>query len=95
VGNHRTRRKVLTDFDRERFLYWLFATVLFINALFFGIGVVVCSKKAEPLASCPTIGDRFDSFSERTMASVLGLIAGSAAAKSVASRQRTKGKDDA
>ena len=72
-------------FNRERFLFYLLAGVLGYQALFFGWGLYKCSmaKDGKVREVCPQIGDRFDSFSERTLAAVLGLIAGGAAVSSL------------
>ena len=70
----------MKPFNRERFLYWLLAVVLGYQALFFGFALYRCGMMATGKGNpCPEIGNRFDSFSERTLAAVLGLIAGGAA----------------
>ena len=69
----------MKPFNRERFLFYLLGAVLAVNALFFGYGVVMCSRADDPVGTCPNIGQRFDNYSEKALAAVLGLIAGSAA----------------
>ena len=66
-------------FNRERFLFYLLGAVLAVNALFFGFGLVACSISNEPTKTCPDIGTRFDNYSEKALAAVLGLIAGAGA----------------
>lgn len=63
-------------FNREKFLFYLFAAVLAVNASIFGFGLYSCSKLPNPKSTCPDLGQRFDAFSEKTLAAVLGLIAG-------------------
>ena len=65
-----------TEFNRERFLFWLLAAVLGVNASFFAYGLIACSMTSDPTKTCPEIGTRFDNFSEKSTAAVLGLIAG-------------------
>ena len=70
----------MRPFNRERFLFWLLAVVLGYQALFFGFALYRCGMLATGKGNpCPEIGKRFDSFSDRTLAAVLGLIAGGAA----------------
>ena len=69
----------MQGFNRERFVFYLLAGVLGVQALFFGYGMIACSRVAEPHLVCPQLGERFDAFGERTLAAVLGLVAGSAA----------------
>ena len=69
----------MNSFNRERFLYWLLGAVLGVNALFFGFGLFSCSRADNPKEQCPEIGKRFDSYSEKALAAVLGLIAGAGA----------------
>ena len=75
----------MKPFNRERFLFYLLATVLGYQALLFGWGIYKCSTATDGRVReiCPDIGNRFDSFSERTLAAVLGLIAGGAAVSSL------------
>lgn len=80
----------MSNFNRERFLFWLLAAVLATNGLFFAYGLIACSRTQNPREICPNIGERFDTFSERTMAAVLGLIAGSAAVGGAAALTRRK-----
>ena len=69
----------LRPFNRERFLFYLLGAVLAVNALFFGYGIILCSRSKNPVATCPELGNRFDSYSEKALAAVLGLIAGAGA----------------
>lgn len=66
----------MKPFNRERFVYWLLGAVLGVNALFFGYGLVACSRAEKPSEQCPEIGKRFDDYSEKALAAVLGLMAG-------------------
>ena len=66
-------------FDRERFLFHLLAAVMGANALFFAYGLFACSRTKEPHLVCPDLGTRFDNYSEKALAAVLGLIAGAGA----------------
>ena len=72
----------MKPFNRERFLFYLLGAVLAVNALFFGYGIILCSRSDDPVATCPNLGARFDNYSEKALAAVLGLIAGAAAASS-------------
>lgn len=69
----------MKPFNRERFVYWLLGAVLGVNALFFGFGLFSCSRADNPKEQCPEIGKRFDNYSEKALAAVLGLIAGAGA----------------
>ena len=69
----------MQPFNRERFLFYLLGAVLSVNALFFGFGLFACSRSDDPAATCPNIGARFDNYSEKALAAVLGLIAGAGA----------------
>ena len=82
----------MKPFNRERFLYWLLGAVLGVNALFFGFGLFSCSRADNPKEQCPDIGKRFDNYSEKALAAVLGLIAG-AGAVSLSQRQASSGGD--
>ena len=73
----------MKPFNRERFLFYLLGAVLAVNALFFGFGLFACSRSADPVATCPNIGARFDNYSEKALAAVLGLIAGAGAVQMV------------
>lgn len=85
----------MSSFNRERFLFWLLASVLAVNAAFFGIALVRCGQFPNPQEICPNIGKRFDTFSERTLAAVLGLIAGSAAVGAAVSRRKADNEEPA
>ena len=69
----------MKPFNRERFLFWLLAGVMGMNALFFAYGLFACSRSEEPHLICPDVGTRFDNYSEKALAAVLGLIAGAGA----------------
>ncbi|MGI9460591.1 MAG: hypothetical protein ACR2NF_11375 [Pirellulales bacterium] len=69
----------MQSFNRERFLFYLLGAVLAVNAFFFGIGLFACSRSKNPAMTCPNIGARFDNYSEKALAAVLGLIAGAGA----------------
>ena len=69
----------MKPFNRERFLFYLLGSVLAVNAVFFGFGLFACSRSDDPAATCPNIGARFDNYSEKALAAVLGLIAGAGA----------------
>ena len=69
----------MNTFNRERFLYWLLGAVLGVNALFFGYGLWACSRSEDPHLVCPDVGTRFDNYSEKALAAVLGLMAGASA----------------
>ena len=69
----------MKPFNRERFLFYLLGAVLAVNALFFGFGLFACSRSSNPVGTCPNIGARFDNYSEKALAAVLGLIAGAGA----------------
>lgn len=69
----------MKPFNRERFLFYLLGAVLSVNALFFGFGLFACSRSDDPTKTCPDIGARFDNYSEKALAAVLGLIAGAGA----------------
>ena len=69
----------MKPFNRERFLFYLLGAVLAVNALFFGFGLFACSRSGDPAKTCPDIGARFDNYSEKALAAVLGLIAGAGA----------------
>ena len=84
----------MKPFNRERFLFLLLASVLAVNSAFFAIALVRCGQFPNPQEICPNIGKRFDTFSERTMAAVLGLIAGSAAVGGAAALSRRKPEDE-
>ena len=83
----------MKPFNRERFLFYLLGAVLAVNAVFFGFGLVACSFKKQPTKTCPDIGARFDSYSEKALAAVLGLIAGAGAF--TLARQPSDDRDDA
>ena len=68
--------RLMKPFNRERFLFYLLGAVLAVNALFFGFGLFACSRSGDPAKTCPDIGARFDNYSEKALAAVLGLIAG-------------------
>ena len=69
----------MQSFNRERFLFYLLGAVLAVNALFFGFGLFACSRSDDPVSTCTNIGARFDNYSEKALAAVLGLIAGAGA----------------
>lgn len=69
----------MKPFNRERFLFYLLGAVLAVNAVFFGFGLFACSRSDDPSKTCPNIGSRFDNYSEKALAAVLGLIAGAGA----------------
>ena len=69
----------MKPFNRERFLFYLLGSVLAVNAVFFGVGLFACSRTDDPTKTCPDIGARFDNYSEKALAAVLGLIAGAGA----------------
>ena len=69
----------MRPFNRERFLFFLLSAVMGINALFFAYGLFACSRSEQPHLVCPNLGERFDSYSEKALAAVLGLIAGASA----------------
>ena len=69
----------MKPFNRERFLFYLLGAVLAVNALFFGFGLITCRISKDPVKLCPDIGTRFDNYSEKALAAVLGLIAGAGA----------------
>ena len=69
----------MKPFNRERFLFYLLGAVLAVNAVFFGFGLFACSRSDDPSKTCPNIGARFDNYSEKALAAVLGLIAGAGA----------------
>ena len=69
----------MKPFNRERFLFYLLGAVLAVNAVFFGFGLFACSRSSNPVEICPNIGARFDNYSEKALAAVLGLIAGAGA----------------
>ena len=69
----------MRSFNRERFLFLIFAGLLTYQATLFGFALVKCSTVENPQATCPEIGSRWDKFMETSTAAVLGLIAGSAA----------------
>ena len=84
----------MKPFNRERFLFWLLAVVLGYQALFFGFALYRCGMLATGNGNpCPEIGARFDSFSERTLAAVLGLIAGGAAIGLGATQKKSSTSD--
>ena len=84
----------MKPFNRERFLFWLLAVVLGYQALFFGFALYRCGMLATGNGNpCPEIGARFDSFSERTLAAVLGLIAGGAAIGLGATQRKPSSSD--
>jgi hypothetical protein len=82
------------QFNRERFLFYLLASVMAVNALFFAFGLFSCSKANNPKEQCPKLGERFDNYSEKALAAVLGLIAG-AGAFTLTRRQSGGGDHDA
>ena len=69
----------MRPFNRERFLFWMLAAVMSANATFFAYGLFACSRSAQPHLVCPDLGNRFDNYSEKALAAVLGLIAGAGA----------------
>ena len=69
----------MKPFNRERFLFYLLGAVMGVNALFFAYGLFACSRSEQPHLICPNIGSRFDNYSEKALAAVLGLIAGAGA----------------
>ena len=81
----------MKPFNRERFLFWMLAGVMGINALFFAYGLFACSRSQDPHLICPNIGTRFDNYSEKALAAVLGLIAGAGA---ISFTQRSQTSDD-
>ena len=83
----------MKPFNRERFLFYLLGAVLAVNALFFGFGLFACSRSDAPASTCPNIGTRFDNYSEKALAAVLGLIAG-AGAITLTQRSQTSSSDD-
>lgn len=80
-----------TPFNRERFLFFLFAGLLTYQGTIFAFGMVHCFQDGSIKQVCPEIGERWDSFTENTTAAVLGLIAGSAAV--AASQAQSKRKE--
>ena len=84
----------MKPFNRERFLFYLLGAVLAVNAVFFGFGLFACSRSDDPSKTCPNIGARFDNYSEKALAAVLGLIAG-AGAITLTQRASSSGDRDA
>ena len=76
-------------FNRERFLYWLLAGVIGWQMLIFTVGTYSCIHQGG-LQSCPSLGDRFETFTTTTLGAVLGLIGGAAA---IAATQGGKSKN--
>ena len=73
-------------FNRERFLYYLLAGVIGWQALVFSFGVAQCFSLTPKTAMrdiCPSLGDRFEGFTNTTLGAVLGLIGGAAAMQAV------------
>ena len=66
--------------------------MLAVNAVFFGFGLFACSRSDDPAKTCPNIGARFDNYSEKALAAVLGLIAGANCA--ITLTQRASSSDD-
>ena len=83
----------MKPFNRERFLFYLLGAVLAVNAVFFGFGLFACSRSEDPAKTCPNIGARFDNYSEKALAAVLGLIAG-AGAITLSQRQSSFSSND-
>ena len=69
----------MKPFNREKFMFLLLAAVMGANATFFAYGLFACSRSAQPHLVCPDLGNRFDNYSEKALAAVLGLIAGAGA----------------
>ena len=84
----------MSQFNRERFLFYLLGAVLAVNALFFGFGLFACSRSGDPTKTCPNIGARFDNYSEKALAAVLGLIAGAAALSTSTSKRESSNTED-
>ena len=87
----------MKTFNRERFLFWMLAGVLAYQGLLFGYGLVRCANANVPPEQigkvCPEIGDRFDAFSDRTLAAVMGLIAGGVAVKTLKKASASDDRD--
>ena len=60
-------------------MFWMLAAVMSANATFFAYGLFACSRSEQPHLVCPNLGNRFDNYSEKALAAVLGLIAGAGA----------------
>jgi len=58
--------------QRERFLLYVFAGLLTWQAGIFSYAVFICTPD-----TCPTIGDRYETFVNTSLGAVLGLLAGS------------------
>ena len=84
----------MKPFNRERFLFWMLAGVMGVNALFFAYGLFACSRSEEPHLICPDVGTRFDNYSEKALAAVLGLIAGAGAISFTQRSQTSSGDRD-
>ena len=72
----------MKPFNREKFLLWVLAGLLFWQSALFTFGLLMCSR-VQPINKitdiCPDIGRRYDHYVQSTLAAVLGLLAGSVA----------------
>lgn len=82
----------MKSFNRERFLFMIFAGLLAYQGTLFGFALISCSKRPNPQVTCPEIGERWDKFLETSTAAVLGLIAGSAVASASTKTDSTEKK---
>ena len=72
----------MKEFNREKFLLFILAGLLFWQSALFTFGLLMCSR-VQPINKitdiCPDIGRRYDHYVQSTLAAVLGLLAGSVA----------------
>ena len=80
----------MSVFNREKFLFWLLGLVIAYQGILFGFALYSCSTRpaGTVTADCPDIGSRWDNYQDKTLAAVLGLIAGGAALGTVATRKK-------
>ena len=80
----------MSVFNREKFLFWLLGLVIAYQGILFGFALYSCSTRAPGTVTtdCPDIGTRWDNYQDKTLAAVLGLIAGGAALGTVATRKK-------
>ena len=82
-------------FNKERFLYYLFACLLSWQAGIFSLVVWKCSTLTPTGVTqvCPALGDRYEVFVNTTLGSILGLIGGTAMANAAVNNKKREDEE--
>ena len=76
-------------FNRERFLFWMLASIFAWQAAIFTAGVVGCFKLGG-LDACPDLGKRYETTVNVMVATTLALLTGGAVAGQISKKPEDK-----